>query len=129
MLVAAFVARVLWTQPARTAARQRSDEARLLCWYRGAESALYAAGLVRLPGESPLAFARRAEAALGRGVRLTPFVRALCLVQYGGRAASPDWLRRAERCYRALEARLTLRQRARMIVRRALRGLGSLKSL
>lgn len=129
LLVAAFAARVLWTQPARTAARQRSDEARLLCWYRGAESALYAAGLVRLPGESPLAFARRAEAALGRGVRLTPFVRALCLVQYGGRAASPDWLRRAERCYRALEARLTLRQRARMIIRRALRGLGSLKSL
>ncbi len=129
VLAAAFALRVLWTDPARAAARQRSDEARLLCWYRGAESALYAAGLARLPGESPLAFARRAEAALGRGVRLTPFVRALCLVQYGGRAASPDWLQRAERCYHALQMRLTLRQRARMIVRRALRGLGSLKSL
>ena len=44
LLAAAFAARVLWTQPARTAARQRSDEARLLCWYRGAESALYEIG-------------------------------------------------------------------------------------
>lgn len=129
LLLAAAGFRLYWTDPSQAASRQKDDGARLLCWYRGAESALHALGYTRSAAESILAFAQRAEQALGKDIRLTPFVRAVCLMQYGGREASADWLRRAERCYRALCKRLTPAQRARMLLHRVTKGLGSLKTL
>lgn len=129
LLLAAACLRLYWTDPAQAASRQKDDGARLLCWYRGVESALRALGYTRSASESLLAFAQRAERALGKDTRLTPFVRAVCLMQYGGREASSDWLRRAERAYRALCRRLTPTQRAQMLLRRMIKGLGSLKTL
>ena len=127
LLLAAAVFRLYWTDPAHAAARQKDESARLLCWYRGAEAALWALGLRRGEAESLLAFAQRAEQALGKEIRLSPLVRAICLAQYGNRAVQPDWIRRAERCYGALCRSLSPAQRVRMLARRAVYGLGHVK--
>ena len=109
--------------PARATRGMRHANEAMLIWYAACVQALTAMGIPALPGEAPASYMERAQEQLGHSLALTKLGRAVCIARYSPHKLPRASLAKAEKTYRALIARMTLRQKLRFWLLRLHRGL------
>ncbi|MDR0896505.1 MAG: transglutaminase domain-containing protein [Oscillospiraceae bacterium] len=130
LIAAAIALRAWWTDPRTLVSRRcKTDDDRLLVWYRALLGLLSAAGWPQKPVESPVGYALRIEEALPEGNAFLPVADAVTLLGYGRYGASPAQVQDAARCYVTLEKSLPPLPRVRWWLRRLARGVGSVRQV
>lgn len=130
LLAALVLVREVVTRPETIAKRRAKDDGeRVIVYYRGVLSLLAAASLPAYPSESPLSYAERVQARLGKEVGLLEIAEMVTALGYGRIAADPAQVSGAARCYRALHKGVSLRAKAVFTARRMLFGIGNIKSV
>jgi len=119
LLLLLLAARIRVTEPLYRAAHAPDSDSALRVLWGGILDCGESLRLPHLTGETPLAYARRAEDALSIPLRET--ARAVSALQYGRHSAAPAALRGAREAYAALHERLNLWQKLMLALRRALR--------
>ena len=120
LLLAAL--RLYLASPARIAMRMRRSADAMLIWYRVCCETLLCMGLPMLIGEGPASYLQRAQDALGGKPNLIRLGEAICLARYSPHKLARSQCDKAEKIYRALLARMTLRQKAMLYLRRLIKG-------
>ena len=121
LLLALCVLRVVFTAPARGAARL-SPTGAVLLWYRSCLQLLECLGIPPQPGEAPAAFLQRAEDALSGRPKLSHLGAMVNRARYGNVRLTAEDAAKAAEIHRALWSRLTIRQRLKWIKIRFIRG-------
>ena len=121
LLLALCVLRVVFTAPARGAARL-SPTGAVLLWYRSCLQLLECLGIPQQPGEAPAAFLQRAEDALSGRPKLSHLGAMVNRARYGNVRLTAEDAAKAAEIHRALWSRLTIRQRLKWIKIRFIRG-------
>ena len=123
LLLAALIALRLYTSaPAFVAGRARSGNRVALVWYSACCEALLCMGLPALSDEGPASYLDRAQQALGGSPSLAGLGKAVCVARYSPHKTSRTQALKLQKVYRALFARMTLRQKLRLYLRRIVRG-------
>ena len=123
LLIAAAALRLWLCAPARLAAKLSRTNDQLLIWYAACVQALTAMGIAPQCGEAPASFMERAQTALGGKPPLVGLGKALCISRYSVHNLARVQVGKAEKTYRALLARTTLMQKARLYAGRLIHGL------
>lgn len=119
LLLIVLAARILLTQPALRAARQKSEFGRWLVWTQAVHDAMRLMGLRRDSSETVTDFLRRAEASGRIGVSLRQLAEAETVMFYGHAEPEPAETRYARSLCRHLEQKLPPLQRIRLVLERA----------
>ena len=85
--------------------------------------ALTAMGIRPQSGEAPASFMERAQTTLGGKPPLVGLGKALCISRYSAHTLARVQVGKAEKTYRALLARMTVRQKAHLFTARLVHGL------
>lgn len=130
LLAALIAARVYFTLPDTVIKRRmKTDDERLLVWYRCLLGLLAAAGFAAKPSESPVAHALRVEPSLPGDHGLLSVADAVMMLGYGRYGASPAQVEEARACYRKLFAELPIKAKVVWFLRRTVKGIGSVKQV
>lgn len=122
LLLLLIALRLYMNAPAHAAARTRRADDAALIWYRACCDALLCMGIPMLGGEAPASYMQRAQDALGGKPSLISLSETVCLARYSAHKLARSRCAKAEKTYRALLSRMTLRQRAALYLRRLVRG-------
>lgn len=123
LLLAAVALRLWLCAPAHQAQKLRRTNDQLLIWYAACVQALTAMGIRPQSGEAPASFMERAQAALCAKPPLVGLGKALCISRYSAHTLARVQVGKAEKTYRALLGRMTIRQKARLFAARLVHGL------
>ena len=123
LLLAALTLRLWLCAPAYQAQKLRRTNDQLLIWYAACVQALTAMGIRPQSGEAPASFMERAQTALGDKPLLVGLGKALCISRYSAHTLARVQVGKAEKTYRALLARMTVRQKAHLFTARLVHGL------
>lgn len=123
LLLAILTLRLWLCAPAYQAQKLRRTNDQLLIWYAACVQALTAMGIRPQSGEAPASFMERAQTALGGKPPLVGLGKALCISRYSAHTLARVQVGKAEKTYRALLARMTVRQKAHLFTARLVHGL------
>ena len=123
LLLVLIVLRLVFTAPARVAARYHSPDDQVLVWYHALAQALASMDLPRLAGEAPATYLLRCQEALGSRIMLMKLGKSLCVARYSPRRLKPAAVQKAQETYRAVYAQLTPMQKIRLHAHRFVHGL------
>lgn len=132
LLLIALIAWRIWaTNPANMCKRVRTTSTMLLIYYRAILLALSCMGHERIPSESPIAHASRAQEMLPDEelIDLHHMAQTVCVQQYGRHTVSNDDLNIVIQTYTQLLTKMKRTQRIKMLALRCIRGLGSLREI
>lgn len=115
--------RLYFTSPFRLAANARRADDKLLVWYAACVQALCCMGAPPSNGEAPASYMDRVQAQLDVKPPLTELGQAICLARYSPHKLSRTHAAKAEKIYRALLARMTLRNKLRLTLTRIAKGV------
>ncbi len=118
-LIAAAVARFVWTIPSVCSARQKKPFARWLVWIRATHEALHGLSLVREPTETLMAFFDRVDASGKLPATMRPIAQAESLMFYGHAEPEPRELEDARLAYSMVCEKLSPGRKLLLALRRA----------
>ncbi len=128
-LIAFVYVRLVSTAPERMAKKEKTNEDKLMYWYRAMLTALEAGRIRYEAGETPVAFAGRA---LERRACTEEFVRFSTIVsvrRYSESNATSEDFRIADNAYRGVRHLMKLPAKFRWYARRILRGIGRVNQI
>ena len=135
ILIAAVVLAVLWvkkrlrdTDPLILCASVRSGALAGMILYRGVLTLLAQTGLVPMNGETPQAFALRADAAIPNPAYLR-FVDGVVTGRYSGKGFGRETLENGRRAYAVFFGGMRRGEKLRFCIRRIFHGLGSFENI
>lgn len=118
--------RITKTTPQYLEERVKSEEDRLMLWYRSILTALSAAGIRYENGETPESFARRAVETGSAGEDFVAFSKCVALCRYAQTDATDAAYKLADKAYRGVVRRMKLKSKYRWIMIRVFKGVGRL---
>lgn len=118
-LILLLARRIRVTHPLYRAQQAKNDTQALLILWQATLDCAACLQVVRTQSETPLQFAIRAEQTLG--TRLADIAEAVSAVHYGRHAAPAEALARVKHVYQALEERLSMPDKLRLSLCRALK--------
>lgn len=128
-LTALVYGRLIMTSPERMAKKEKTNEDRLMYWYRAMLTALEAGRIRYETGETPKTYAVRV---LERGACTEEFVRFSAIVsmrRYSESDATSEDFRIADNAYRGIKHLMKLPAKFRWYARRILRGIGRVNQI